>query len=367
MIPNQYNGLTMPVFNAFGWAGEEAALTFALSQLELFAAELHKAVAAELQAGFPFHGIHREGQYAYLAAEKEVEDGVHVTFVARPMIFQMNLSVVNRARLDKLYKTIEERLDEWYDALQKIGPEWTLRLQKMQVEEETLAHSQDLYKESASQLSLERAQQLVAESAYLNSDPRWLVPFYLSLRLASEQVASMGRSSSRVMADYLNELAPLLEVIETAGRKKRRAAPRPKPTPQEAEEAAPEPAAAPEKIVETRENFTYIAELRPLHIRKGFVNLTRDHWPFFARSARTEVQPVTLFYGDRMDKDSSIWRLVSNDQARIVLSDPARSWLRENFSAEDRIQVRAVKVSAREFQVTLSRAETSTVAGSSTG
>ena len=31
---NQFNGLTMPVFTAFGWAGEETAIQFALSQLD---------------------------------------------------------------------------------------------------------------------------------------------------------------------------------------------------------------------------------------------------------------------------------------------------------------------------------------------
>ena len=33
---NQFAGLTMPVFSAFGWSGEETAINFALDQLQMF-------------------------------------------------------------------------------------------------------------------------------------------------------------------------------------------------------------------------------------------------------------------------------------------------------------------------------------------
>jgi len=42
---NQFTGLPMPVFTAFGWAGEETAIKFALEQLELFIQQLHAGLS----------------------------------------------------------------------------------------------------------------------------------------------------------------------------------------------------------------------------------------------------------------------------------------------------------------------------------
>lgn len=41
MSTTNFTGLTMPVFTAFGWAGEETAIKFAFTQLEAFIGALH--------------------------------------------------------------------------------------------------------------------------------------------------------------------------------------------------------------------------------------------------------------------------------------------------------------------------------------
>ena len=48
-----FTGLSMPVFTAFGWAGEETAIKFALSQLEAFVSELHANLSREVKEKFP--------------------------------------------------------------------------------------------------------------------------------------------------------------------------------------------------------------------------------------------------------------------------------------------------------------------------
>jgi hypothetical protein len=101
------------------------------------------------------------------------------------------------------------------------------------------------------------------------------------------------------------------------------------------------------------EQFNYISILKPLHIRRGFVNLTPNHWPFFAVTARTETRPVILKYDGHTDKKSAVWRLVPNDQARLVLSPQVQQWLEENFSPEERIQITALKLADEEIQITL--------------
>jgi hypothetical protein len=100
-----------------------------------------------------------------------------------------------------------------------------------------------------------------------------------------------------------------------------------------------------------------VSELKPLHIRRGFVNLTPNHWPFFALNARTETRAVIVKYDDQVNKKSAVWRLVPNDQARVVLAPPVQEWLEENFSPSDRIQVIALKLGDDDIQITLAHAE----------
>ena len=47
----------MPVFSAFGWAGEENALKFALSQLQLFIETLYARLPADAREELPAFGL----------------------------------------------------------------------------------------------------------------------------------------------------------------------------------------------------------------------------------------------------------------------------------------------------------------------
>jgi hypothetical protein len=96
--------------------------------------------------------------------------------------------------------------------------------------------------------------------------------------------------------------------------------------------------------VEPDEEFTFETELKPLHIRRGFINLTPEHWPFFADSARATTRKITVLYGGKSDKESSIWRLQPHDQARLVLSSIVREWLENHFAPNDKIEIRAQKI-----------------------
>lgn len=101
------------------------------------------------------------------------------------------------------------------------------------------------------------------------------------------------------------------------------------------------------------EEFTYVSVVKPLHLRKGFVNLTPAHWAFFAINSRTVTHPVTLNYDGNIDKDSSMWRLVPSDMVRLVLSDKASAWFSDNFSAGNEAQLTVRKVAPREVEVKL--------------
>jgi hypothetical protein len=96
-----------------------------------------------------------------------------------------------------------------------------------------------------------------------------------------------------------------------------------------------------------------VVELQPLHLRRGFVNLTPEHWPFFAQTARTETRNVTVYYDGIYDKKSAVWRLQPSEQARIVLSPAVHEWLEDNFMAHDRIKVTALRLDNDEMQVSL--------------
>ena len=87
----EFTGLRMPVFMAFGWAGEETAQKYAYDQLELFAAELHAKVPQTLRDELPYFGLSEEVQSSYLAAAEEIEDDVFLLFNARPSSFEVQL------------------------------------------------------------------------------------------------------------------------------------------------------------------------------------------------------------------------------------------------------------------------------------
>ncbi len=111
---NQFNGLAMPVFTAFGWAGEETATQFALSQLELFIQSLQVELPRPVQSIFPHSGINKMHQNVYLAAEKETEKGLHIVYNARPMSLELQVALTNKAAIAKGLKQAEKQPALWH-------------------------------------------------------------------------------------------------------------------------------------------------------------------------------------------------------------------------------------------------------------
>ena len=356
MATNRFTGLTMPVFSAFGWAGEENALNFALSQLEQFIQGLYHALPRETQTLFPVHGLDRENQSVYLAADEDIVSSPYIAFFARPMSLEVVLTISDKQALSKAYRAAEKQTDTFHSLLTELGTDWNLRIQQKEFDEESGAttHYQDLFKNDIGKFDFESAGDHIARAAFLNGESQWIVPIFVSHRISSEKASAMGVSVLSNMGEKVNTLVPLTKFLTGRTKKKlKREQPQPKPKPQP--EATQE--STPVSLVANAaklEQFTYVSELQPLHIRRGFVNLTNQHWPFFALNARSETRPVTVAYGDKKDEDSSVWRLVPNDQARIVLSPSVQEWLEENFEPYDHIKVLATKQDAKSIQITLS-------------
>lgn len=356
---NQFTGLQMPVFSAFGWAGEEKAIEFALSQLELFIDTLYYYLNRDIQTQFPFHGLDRTTQSVYLSSHENPDEGLHIAFNARPMSLELSLGLSDKALLAKAYKALEAAPTTFYQLVTDLGPEWQLHLQQKEYDEEreTAANYQDVFKDSVMKLDLDSTAAVLSRAAFLNSESQWLVTFYLSERIDSEKASAMGTAILKVMSERIGSLMPLVKMMTG---KPRRAKPKAKPA-AEARKRSAEPVEEttirqPSEAADL-ERFTYISELKPLHIKRGFVNLTSNHWPFFALNARTEVRDVTVKYEEKINKKSAVWRLVPNDQARIVLAPQVQEWLEENFGSNDRIQVTAIKLNDNDIQITLDHAE----------
>lgn len=352
---DQFNGLSMPVFTAFGWAGEEAALQFALEQLELFIGALHKNLPHSVQTKFPYYGLSDADQNVFLSAEEEMDTGVQLVFNARPMSLEMQLAITERQTLAKGYKEAEKQPTATHRLITELGPDWTLRVQQMQVDPESgevVGHYQDLFKDTVDNLDDEASQELFSKAAYLNSEDKWVVPIYLSRRFTSEQASAMGLQIVSVMNEQIDSLMPF--VLFFTGEAKRKS----KTTRTSSRSSKAVVAATPEpQIIEPDEGFTYVSELQPLHLRRGFVNMTPAHWPFFSINSRTEIRDVTIYYNGVYDKDSKVWRLKPNDLARLVVSPAVHQWLEETFAPEDMIQLTAVKLNDDEIQITLKPAE----------
>lgn len=352
MQQQQFVGLTMPVFTAFGWAGEETAQKFALSQLEEFINRLHVNLPRDIQTRFPFFGLDRSGQSIYLAASSQAETAPFFAFYARPLSFEMQFAIRDRMALSKAWGACEANPDRWLRLMHGLEPGWSLRVQQMEYDEESgeATFYQDLFKDDVSVMDLETAVQVSARAGFLNGEPKWIVPLTMSLRVPSEQVAMMGAKVIDVVGEWLRDFMPLYDALikrEAGAAKKapKPAAPRPKPEP------------VPEEPKIAREQFTYVSRLQPLHIRQGFVNLTPEHWPFFASGARSTMREVTVAYDDRHDNSAAVWRLAPSDQARVVLSGKAQEWLEDNFEANDRIQVTASKLEDDVIEVKLEAVE----------
>ncbi len=347
----EFTGLTMPVFTAFGWAGEEAAIKFALSQLEVFVGELHANLSREAKEKFSHFGLSEEHQAVYLSVKEDVFNDVYITYFARPMSLEMQLSIQDETVLNKIYKQAEKQPALNHRLITELGPEWSLRIQQMQVDEDSgeVAHYQDVYKDSVASLDEDAANELFSKAAYLNNDDRWIAPFYLSKRFDSERVAAMGLTIIQVMSEQVSTLMPLLDFM--TGKTKRKKSTKGKGKTKKT--AVSKETVVTDSGEDIEEMFSYTAVLKPLHLRRGFINLTSKHWPFFQINSRTETRPVTIYYEGIYNKECTVWRLLPNDQARIMLSPTVHEWLEDSFQAGDKIDVVARKLNGNEIQISL--------------
>ncbi len=355
---NQFAGLPMPVFTAFGWAGEEAAIKFALEQLEQFIQQLHAELSQEARELFPYTGLNNETKSVYLAADSEAEENLYISFFARPMSLELQLAVTDPKVLANGYKIATAQPTLAHRLITELGPDWALRVHQIQVDEESgeQANYQDLFKDDVIKLDPDSAKELFEKTAYLNGQDKWTVPLYLSRRFQSEQIAAMNIAVVQVMNEQINEMLPLLHFltgkkkkaarVRSAGKKKARGG-----------KSAIKETAVSETTVLEEDGFTYVSEVKPLALRKGFVNMTSYHWPFFAINSRTETRPVTVYYDGIYDKASSVWRLQPNNMARLVLSPQVHQWYEENFEANDHIQLSVARLDDEEIQISLKHAE----------
>ena len=343
----QFTGLPMPVFTAFGWAGEETAINYALDQLEMFIRELHGALSIKARQALPYCGLNRPEKYVYLAASETVEDDVHVLFYARPLSLEMQLVLSDKAALNKALKIITAQPVVAHRVITELGADWSLRVQQMQIDEETEAvtHYADLFKESLTKLDQETAVALFEKAAYLNGDARWVTPIYLSRRFPSEQIAAMSRAVAPVMSEQIDTLLPVIQLLTGKSDKKRKKTSR--------KTAVKKSVVIPEHQFLGEDGFIYISELKPLHLRRGFINMTPEHWPYFAINSRTETRPVTVYYDGIYDKGCSVWRLQPDNLARLVLSSPVHLWLEENFEESSAIQLNVTRMANDEIQIAL--------------
>ncbi|MFL7837182.1 MAG: hypothetical protein ACK2T4_01920 [Candidatus Promineifilaceae bacterium] len=355
--PEEFTGLGMPVFTAFGWAGEETAQNYAYSQLEQFIYLLHAAMATELQEELPFKGLSPIDHSVYLAAAENVEDDVHIAFNARPLSLEIQLALTDKSALNRALKQITKNPQGFLNLLRQLDPNWEFRIQQVQVDEENgdRVNYQDLYKGAVAGLDEEGIVELVEKTNYLNSDEKWVTPIYLSLRTPSDQAAAMQGSIIPVMSERINLLDPIVSVLLGSSVKKGVAAKvevKKTAAPEVEKSVPPEVLEQAEKPL-SQDEFTYISELMPLHIDRGFVNMTPEYWPFFAINARTESRPVTVIAGSIRDEDSAVWRLQPNDLARLVLGSQAHRWLEDTFVPGDYVQIMATRISDSEIHVVL--------------
>lgn len=354
--PKRFTGLNMPVFTAFGWAGEETALKYALSQLELFIEALHARLPNSIQAELPYFGLNQLSQSIYLAAAADVESDVHIAFYARPMSLEIQLVVSDKKTLAKGLKRAIKEPTQCHHLVTQLGPEWNLRVQQMQVDVDSglAVHYMDLFKDTVKNLDETSSAALFEKADYLNNEDQWVTPIYLSRRHDAEQISAMGMTVLDIMLEQIaNLMSPLLflsgKVKKVAPAKTGKGS---RSRTKETAVAHHAEATVPDTPFE--DEFVYVSELMPLHIRRGFINLTPEHWPFFALNARTETRPVTVYYSGIYDKKSAMWRLQPDDQARLVLSPVVHEWLEGNFSPNDKVKITARKINDKEIQVSLS-------------
>lgn len=346
----QFSGLTMPVFTAFGWAGQEAAVNFALEQLEAFIQSLHHTLPREIQAEFPYYGLNRREQYVYLAVNEDIDSDAHILFFARPMSLELQLAFTDKKVLGKGLYMAEKQPTMVHRLITELGVNWSLRIQQMQVDEDTgeASHYADLYKDEVVNLDEETAVAILSKAGYLNGEDKWITPLYLSHRFNSEKISVMGMVVLDVVGKEIQRLMPFVQFF--TGRKASKAKSKPR-----AKAKAVKKEVLEEQIPEmdAEEGFVFVTEIKPLYLRKGFINLTPEHWDFFALNSRTETRKVTVYYEGVYDKDSAVWHIQSNGMTRLVLSPSLHHWLEDNFAEGDHIHLLVKQLDGEEIQVSL--------------
>ena len=352
MSSNRFNGLSMPVFTAFGWAGEEQALKYALSELENFINALYESLPKDTQALFQAHGLDEPNESAYLKVDEEPDEGLVIAYSARPMNLEIKVGIGDKGSLSKAYKAADGRPEAFHGLLTALGPEWIVRIQQMEYDPETgsATHYQDLYKDTIANLTLEVTTETLNRAAFLNSEEKWIVPIHISHRMPSEKAATMGKQLIPETVDEISRMIPLVRFLTGKIRKPKKKRPSRKRL-----KVEDTPTRQPSDVANL-DRFVYVSLIRPLHIRRGFVNLTPEHWPFFAINNRTETRQVSLNYGTDTDDKSKVWRLVQDFQVRIVLSPAAHKWVENNFEPNDLLQVTAVKAESDRIVIKLETA-----------
>ena len=355
--PEEFTGLGMPVFTAFGWAGEETAQNYAYSQLEQFIILLHAAMSTDLREELAYKGLSSVDHSVYLSASENVEEDVHIAFNARPLSLELQLALTNKSALSRALKQISKNPQGFLNLLRQLDPNWEFRIQQVQVNEETgeRANYQDIYKGAITELDDEGIVELVEKTNYLNSDEKWVTPIYLSLRVPSDQAAAMQGSIIPVMSERINVLEPVISVMRGSSVKKGIAAKakvKKEKTPK-AEKSVPQQVLEQAEKPLSKDEFSYISELMPLHINRGFVNMTPEYWPFFAVNARTESRPVVVEVGGVRDEERAVWRLQPDDLARLVLGPKAHRWLEDHFVPGDYVEIVATRISDSEIHIVL--------------
>ncbi len=345
-----FTGLTMPVFTAFGWTGEEAAISFALSQLELFINALHANLPHKVREKLPAFGLNNHNQSVYLATSSESDNNISIDFNARPLSLEIQMTISDHDVLNKALKLANSDIVRCHRLISELGPDWSLRIQQMQVDDESgeVGHYSELFKDNIGAFDEETAATTINKAAYLNGEAQWVTPIFISHRIPSEQAAAMGMKIIPVMIKEVENLIPLISFFSGRTTKRNTRLKTKSVEKTAAVEIAPE-----EKYIDPEDGFTYVTTLKPLHIRRGFVNLTAKHWPFFAVNSRSTTREVTVYYEGVYDKKCTVWRLVPNDQARLVLSPPVHQWLEEYFDSNDKIQIIARKLDEDEIQLSL--------------
>jgi len=352
MQETNFSGLGMPVFTAFGWAGEETAIEYALSELEAFIHALHASLPRPIQNMFPVHGLNRDSRTVYLAASEDVESDIQIVFLARPMSMEMQFALQDEKLLNKAWPNASRDTVISHRLFTELGPDWLLRVQQLQVDEDSgeAANYGDLFMGSVGTLDMKTAISLFEKASYLNNDEKWIIPVYLSHDFKSEQIALMKTAVLDVIGKEISNLIPLITMLTGRSAKTGKAKAAPKRKKKTSTKAEAETEAADEN------SFTYTATLKPLHLRRGFINLTPEHWDFFTINSRTVTRDVTIYYDGIYDKASTAWKLSTNGQTRIVLSPAVCLWLNDNFEDGDKIEVMAHDMGEGEIQLTLSDA-----------